>query len=223
MTSKPLLLIAVLLIGCPSSSEKAPPAKAASNGRQAPSASSATTSASASVASATPAVSAMPEIPKQPSKAEPWLTFERGPCFGICPVYTVRVFDDGLVEYDGQRLVKESGKRAKTLTAGEMQELRAVFVDNDFRSLKPDCCNCKDFTDASSATIEVRTGATTQKIHHYHGCRAAPSSLQQIELSIDRIIGTETWFGTTAERTQLFRPKKQLPPKKLKSSGDTNR
>jgi hypothetical protein len=141
----------------------------------------------------------------------------------MCPVYRVRVFDAGLVEYDGQRLVKETGKRTKTLTAAEMQELRALFADKEFQALEPDCCNCKDFTDASSATIEVRTGATTQKIHHDHGCRAAPSSLQKIELAIDRIIGTETWFGTTAERLNLFRNRKEPPKRQLGPTGDTNR
>jgi hypothetical protein len=140
----------------------------------------------------------------------------------MCPAYTLRIFDDGLVEYDGQLLVKESGKRSKTLSASEVQELRALFADKQFQALAPDCCNCKDFTDASSATLELRDGATAKRIFHYHGCKAAPSFLQQIELSIDRITGSETWFGTTAERLALFKNRKQPPKRQLGSAGDTN-
>jgi hypothetical protein len=226
MTLKPLFLLALFLVGCPSSSEKAPPAKAASNGVH----ESSTPSAVSQRASAPtdPSTSATTPAPATPDinrdlKAEPWLTFERGPCFGICPVYTVHVFDDGLVEYDGQRLVKETGKRTKTLSAAEMQELRTLFADKEFRALNPDCCNCRDITDASSATIELRDGATPKKIHHYHGCRTAPSFLQKIELSIDRIIATEAWFGTTAERLNLFKNRKDPPKRQLGSTGDKNR
>lgn len=222
MTPKPWLLLALLLTGCPSTSEKAAPAKAASNEVRELSAPSATPpKAPATAPSSTPST---PEVsPDREVKTGPWLTFERGPCFGICPVYAVRVFDDGLVEYDGQRLVKEVGKRTRTLTAAEMQELRAQFTNQEFQSLKPDCCNCRDITDASSATIELRDGATPKKIHHYHGCRSAPSFLQKIEISIDRILRTEAWLGTTAERLALFKNRKEPATRQLGSTGDKNR
>jgi hypothetical protein len=143
-------------------------------------------------------------VAEQPSHApRPWLTFTRSPCFGTCPVYVVRVFNDGTVEYDGQAYVKHKGRKTKTLAADTMKQLRDLLSDPRFQALEAKCCDCYEVTDQDSATIEVREKAATRAIVHYHGCRRAPEFLGSLEDSIDRLIGTTAWIGTPKEREKI--------------------
>src|SRR5206468_3818802 len=62
---------------------------------------------------------------------------EHTACFGTCPVYSVTIFRDGRVRYNGIEFVKEKGVRTKTISTGEFQRLAAKVDEIGFFKLKP--------------------------------------------------------------------------------------
>jgi hypothetical protein len=55
--------------------------------------------------------------PAPPVAAGPVLTFERTPCYGTCPAYSMQVYTDGRVAYEGIHSVPLMGKHALRLPA----------------------------------------------------------------------------------------------------------
>ena len=53
------------------------------------------------------------------------ITYETGPCFGACPVYSVTVRPDGTGVFDGKRFTAVSGVRAFTLTKAQYDAFAA--------------------------------------------------------------------------------------------------
>lgn len=56
-------------------------------------------------------------------EAGPVLTFERTPCFGICPGYLMQVYTDGRVAYEGRRAVPIMGKKNLRLPAAAVADM----------------------------------------------------------------------------------------------------
>ena len=54
----------------------------------------------------------------------PVLTFERTPCFGTCPGYSMKVYENGRVEYAGTRAVPMMGPRELKLPVAAIADLQ---------------------------------------------------------------------------------------------------
>ena len=54
---------------------------------------------------AQPPQSATTKVAADTKEAGPVITFQRTPCFGTCPGYSMKVYTDGRVEYEGTRAV----------------------------------------------------------------------------------------------------------------------
>ena len=129
----------------------------------------------------------------------PWLSFETTACLGICPVYTVRVFSSGRIEYDGKRFVIQRGHRFGRLPAGRLEKLRQAVTEAGFNDLPANCCDCHDKTDAPTMIIGIHSEEGTKSVRHYHGCLSAPSSISELEKKIVALTGVSRWIGTEAE------------------------
>ncbi|MGY3088728.1 hypothetical protein ACVWYF_001768 [Hymenobacter sp. UYAg731] len=58
-----------------------------------------------------------------PTAAGPVLTFERTPCYGTCPGYSMQVYADGRVAYEGRRAVPLMGKQELKLPAAAVADM----------------------------------------------------------------------------------------------------
>lgn len=58
-----------------------------------------------------------------PAAAGPVLIFERTPCYGRCPAYSMQVYADGRVAYEGRRDVPLMGKHDLKLPAASVAEM----------------------------------------------------------------------------------------------------
>lgn len=136
----------------------------------------------------------------QPHPHEVLATLQRMPCYGACPVYTMTVYRDGLVEYDGVRYVKTKGKATGRITLAQVDAIDTLFVDNHYTTLD-DSYEQVEITDAASANTSYRAlDGHVKHIGHYHGDRHAPAILSTIEDSFDELVGIEQWIGTPAQR-----------------------
>src|SRR5580692_5829459 len=73
------------------------------------------------------------------------IQMRRGGCPpGLCPVYSVSIFLDGTVAYDGQANVAVVGHRSAKLSAGRLNELLSQLEAMDFLDSAEQCCVCPD-------------------------------------------------------------------------------
>ncbi len=52
-------------------------------------------------------------------------------CRGFCPVYTLTAYNSGKLDYNGERFVEKTGAATVTLTAKELEQLRAEVTKTD--------------------------------------------------------------------------------------------
>lgn len=131
-------------------------------------------------------------------------SIDRGACYGTCPVYTLAVYRDGTVEYEGKLYVKTTGKAAGTVTDEQMAALDKLFTSDHYLAYDSKYTSY-DVTDESSARTAYRPpGAReTKTVDHYAGDSKAPESLTKLEDRFDAIVQSERWIGTDAERDKL--------------------
>jgi hypothetical protein len=127
-----------------------------------------------------------------------WITLERTPCFGTCPVYKLNIGSNGAVVFDGIRFVPQMGRVTDQLTSADVSALKKAFDDARFADIKVDyvpgsevCRNA--MTDNPSAITSITTGGVTKTVRHYYGCHDAPASLKILESQIDSIARTSRW------------------------------
>jgi hypothetical protein len=104
------------------------------------------------------------------------ITYETGPCFGTCPVYTVTVHANGTGLFVGQNHTNVTGNQAFTVTPAQY----AQFV-NHLAPVRPasgtvrhqsgsDCTAM--VTDLPSTDVKWNgVGGQQQELFVYHGCR----------------------------------------------------
>jgi hypothetical protein len=132
--------------------------------------------------------------------ATPVITLERTTCFGTCPAYTLRIFDDGKVLYEGKEFVKRKGKAEGQISKTELAALVRQFEQIDYLRLDDeygvgDKCP-EDWTDYPSAITSFNHNGKQKKIRHYLGCRGLPilDQLRVLEDKIDEVVNTKRWI-----------------------------
>jgi len=102
------------------------------------------------------------------------ITYETGPCFGACPVYTVTVNRDGTGLFEGRRFTAVSGERRFTLApaqfdafARQLEPLRPASGEQRYSG---EMCGVMA-TDLPSADVRWRSsGGAEQHLYFYFGC-----------------------------------------------------
>jgi hypothetical protein len=140
---------------------------------------------------------AEPAAARPKAKGEVLATLARTACYGTCPVYSVTVFTDGRVDWNGEEYVQVKGPATAKLSAKDLADLRAAFAKADYFNLKEDYA-CEEITDHPSAQTSFHDGKRQFQINHDYGCRSKRGipALTQLESDIDRIVGTSRWIGS---------------------------
>lgn len=62
--------------------------------------------------------------------------YDRGACFGKCPIYNIRIKDDGTAIWDAKKWNKINGKFEKKLSKSEFEIVKNAFKKTDLFKLK---------------------------------------------------------------------------------------
>ncbi len=147
-----------------------------------------------------PQLAPAPEVaPAQPAPHELVATLARGACYGTCPVYTLAIYRDGVVEYTGTRYVELKGPAIGHVSAAQLAELDRLFAAARYFELS-DRYTGREWTDMPSATTSYQVGARTKQVEHYYGDSHAPPALEKLEDGIDALVGIDRWIGTPEAR-----------------------
>lgn len=141
---------------------------------------------------------AAPQPTATPDYADLVITLERTACFGTCPIYSLTVYGDGRVEYDGEMFVAVEGRQSATISPEQVQALVTTLEEADYFNLSDDYS--APATDLPSTITSVTLGGKTKTINHYGYCEAdfdiAPKVLCDFEQKIDEVTNSAQWVGT---------------------------
>lgn len=142
------------------------------------------------------------------------ITLERTPCLGTCPVYKLTVHGDGLIEYEGERYVKEVGKRIGRVGPDKILELLQEFARARYFSMR-DSYEISSIFDVPWANTSFSIDGRTKSIPHYFGDHAAPEELRHLEDRIDDIVNIKQWIGDEKFREYIWRERPVEPTNPL--------
>lgn len=117
----------------------------------------------------------------------------RGPCFGRCPEYTVEVFTDGLVRYEGVRNVAVVGAATAHLDAEHLATLTRR-LERDF----PIVASQRENRLVPDLPV-LRLTFRGQELRHSVGAFDTPALLSHLEDDFEALVGTARWV-TSPER-----------------------
>ena len=121
-----------------------------------------------------------------------FVSLSRTACFGSCPVYTVKIFGSGRVEFNGEWFTCVEGFALSRITRASAQRLLYAIVESGF-TVFPDF-DREDRTDAPGAMVLLSLGTDSHRVNHYHGMMFVPGVVSAIEMKIDELATTSQWL-----------------------------
>ena len=110
-------------------------------------------------------------------------------CYGTCPIYTVSIFGDGRVVFEGKRYVAVRGRREAHLSVATVQQLAQDFLEAKFLELKDSYI--ASVTDNPSTFTTFNYGGQHKTVEDYV---AGPPELKRLEAEIDRVSKIVQWI-----------------------------
>ena len=111
------------------------------------------------------------------------IELKRTPCYGSCPVYTLKIDKNGKGLFDGVENVEKIGSFSFSLSYDELVELDNAFLQVDFYQLR----NIYDaqVSDLPTTYITYNKDGNRKKIMDYYG---APEELRTLENRIQTLV-----------------------------------
>jgi hypothetical protein len=109
------------------------------------------------------------------------IKLEKTACYGPCPVYSVTIYGDGTVLYDGIQNVANIGKNIHQISKEDVDEIVELIYELNYFSLK-DRYDA-NWTDDSTVITSVRINDDQKTVTNYG--HFGPDRLHKIEKKID--------------------------------------
>jgi uncharacterized protein DUF6438 len=147
----------------------------------------------------------------EPAAARPQrlvVSLERTACFGACPVYTVAIYDDASVRWQGKANVARKGSARGRADPAKLDTLVDAFVKARFFEMEPDGeilpplpkgamrAGTVPCTDTSHAITTFRHDGKTRTLDDPH-CKGA-NALTALERLVDEVAGTGDFIAPPA-------------------------
>jgi len=129
------------------------------------------------------------------SQLDPLATMEKGPCFGQCPVYILKIYDNGVASYEGKQFTELEGLHVKRISNNELEELQSTLetanlfrFQDAYRSRLPDLQSVKItyYTDDRYKSIIGKDGR--------------PQEVMEIQKLLENIVESGGWEKKEAKK-----------------------
>ena len=131
----------------------------------------------------------LPEVPLE----NVHIRLQRYGCIFNCPAYSVDIYGDGRVVYDGQGSVDVTGSHTYRITPSDVKTLVDSLRATDLWSLTAGYQ--ARITDQSMTTITVDMGSAHRQLTDYVGEMAGmPATVTAFENQIDKVAGVMGWL-----------------------------
>lgn len=128
------------------------------------------------------------------------ITLERTACFGACPVYSLSIYADGTVIYNGERFVDVEGEQTGSIDPAAVDQLVAGFAAAGYFDWNDEYTEMY-VSDLPTITTSVTRDGETKQITRYVGDNSAPIALPYLENWIDVVANTQQWTGKPSSLT----------------------
>jgi hypothetical protein len=118
--------------------------------------------------------------------AQSFIEMKKEPCFGLCPVYTIKIDGSGQAVFSGERNVKKIGNFKKTLTPDEVSALFMAFENGKFQDFKEEYTD--QVSDQPTTYLTFQHGGNRKTVKDYFG---APTELKELEKLVELIAESE--------------------------------
>lgn len=117
-------------------------------------------------------------------------SIDRGPCFGPCPVYSMKIYTSGYVVYTGQNFVKKTGTFTTKLTNEQLMEFVNVAKSLDYMTLDDSYDNPK-VTDVQTVTTSIVLDKTRKRVKRRFDY---PRGILNYEKLFDNLLESDQWI-----------------------------
>ena len=117
---------------------------------------------------------------------------ERGGCFGHCPVYWLKMFASGRVEFYGFANICAPRAQRAQVSPADARELIADIAAAGFFDLHWNAGYAAE--DASRGTVTLYVGERRRALPDQNADSNAPRLLREIEAEINAVAGVERWL-----------------------------
>lgn len=139
------------------------------------------------------------EVPVMSDSTEERILFasiERTFCFGRCPVYKMKIYADGFVEYEGIQNMDMTGKYTTTIDKGQLSAILKQAEDIKFYEME-DRYDDEMIMDLPSTTVTVVNDSGKLKSVF---CRYNfPKRVNLLAEMFDNLLKSEKWVSETGE------------------------
>lgn len=115
-------------------------------------------------------------------KEEPFINMQRTGCYGTCPQYTVSIYNNGKIIYNGKLFVDKIGCFSSVISRKQVAAIKLFLHETDFFSFQNEYLS--SMTDIPSVITEIYLEGKTHKvIDRLEG----PKSLKECHKLIDAV------------------------------------
>lgn len=134
-----------------------------------------------------------PGTPKPANFSNVIITLDRTACYGFCPAYSLIIYGNGTVVYEGRMFVNVTGKHTSQISKDKVDELVNEFYSVNYFFFSDRYVEPPDMTvsDLPSITTSITINGVTKTVFDYYN---APSELRNLENKIDEIAESYQWI-----------------------------
>ncbi len=116
------------------------------------------------------------------------ISMQKTKCFGACPVYTIDIYESGMVYFNGKENVDKIGEFKIRLSKKELNRLIDLFTENRFFDLQDKYVS--DVSDLPTTYIYFSHNGKRKRIMDYDG---APQNLKKLESEVSQLVKIPKW------------------------------
>ena len=162
---------------------------------------------------------------REPIRPNDYVELERWGCYGSCPVYTVRLYADGTVLWNGRKFVAVLGDQSGQVNPSDAAALIQSFRERGFWTL---CSSySQPISDGPTWLTTVHIGNHVKRVANY--AETAPAWLTALDHQIDSLTDSHPWRVGDPSKEKMeslnvfrdfFDPKPGLTPLMIAAGGD---
>lgn len=127
-------------------------------------------------------------------QAVPIITLERTPCYGPCPAYTLKIYENGCILLNGEKNIKQIGNYQRRISKKEIETLKNHFRTANFFDFKNSYT--ANQTDLPTTYLTFSDGNKTKTVMDYAN---APQSLRELEEAVSKLLDHSKWIKAADE------------------------
>lgn len=128
------------------------------------------------------------------------IELSRTMCPGACPDYSVFIYGNGRIVYEGRRYVAVKGRQEGWISRAQVKQLLDQFYKANYFSLK-ERYDALASDGAITKTSILADGKTKEVVNYYPS--QAPEELYQLEKMIDKTSQSERWVRDRSSQPVL--------------------